>query len=283
MSDIIIADLSNNNTSTNLSNYPASGYIFKLTEGTNFFDSKVKYYIANARKAKKPFGLYHFMNRQNWQAQADFFIANFKPYIGEAFPVLDYEQYGRQGTDIAKKWLDYVTQKTGVKPLVYTSASVTKEENWSKIAPTYKLWVADYTPPLDKIGYWTKPTLWQYTDTPYDKSYFYGSLTDFKALAKSGTHKPTPEKPSKLPSLEKLASETQAGKYGNGETRKKKLGHLYTGIQAIINHRAKPNETEKAVTILAKETLKGVYGNGNDRKARLGNYYNLVQAKINKM
>lgn len=88
---------------------------------------------------------------------------------------------------------------------------------------------------------------------------------------------------SKLPSLEKLANDAAAGKYGNGKDREKNLGNLYPGVQAIINHRTNPNGlAAKTVDILVKQTLTGVYGNGADRKARLGTYWHPVQDKINK-
>lgn len=283
-----IVDLSNNNGSKNIKDYPADGYMFKATEGNYFTDKYCDQFVQQAIKAGKVWGVYHFMDGSPWQAQADHFIAATKGYVGKGILCLDYEEYGRQGTDIAKKWLDYVYKKTGVKPVVYTSVSVTKEENWTEVVKAdYGLWAADYTPPLDKLGYWKAPMMWQYTSTPYDKNTFFGDKSTWNKYAAKGGSQPKPEEPtpptiSKLPSLESLATDTAKGKYGNGDQRKKNLGHLYPGVQAIINHRAKPNDTQTAINILATETKKGVYGNGADRKARLGNYYQLVQDKINK-
>jgi len=194
-----IVDLSNNNGSKNLKDYPADGYVFKATEGNYFVDKFCDQFVQQAIKANKLFGVYHFMDGSNWQQQADFFLKNITGYIGKGLLVLDYEMYGRQGTAIAKKWLDYVYEKTGVKPLVYTSVSVTKEENWSEVVKAgYGLWVADYTPPLDKIGYWPSVAMWQYTEKPYDKNYFYGDKKAWEAYAKSAKKvaetKPTPPK-----------------------------------------------------------------------------------------
>lgn len=290
MSILDIVDLSNNNGSKNIKGYPADGYMFKATEGSYFTDKYCDQFVQQAIKAGKVWGVYHFMDGSPWQAQADHFIAAIKGYVGKGILCLDYEMYGRQGTAIAKKWLDYVYKKIGVKPVVYTSVSVTKEEDWSAVVRAdYGLWVADYTAPLDKIGYWKAPMMWQYTSAPYDKNYFYGDRTAWLKYAAKAGNQPAPEKPStpstgsKLSSLESLATDAAKGKYGNGDARKKALGTLYTGVQAIINHRTNPSGlTTKTVDILVKETLKGVYGNGTDRVARLGSYYKAVQDKINK-
>lgn len=290
MSILDIVDLSNNNGSKNIKDYPADGYMFKATEGNYFTDRYCDQFVQQAIKAGKVWGVYHFMDGSPWQAQADYFIAATKGYVGKGILCLDYEMYGRQGPAIAKKWLDYVYQKTGVRPIIYMSASVTKEENWTEVVKAnYGLWVADYSAPLDKLGYWPGAMMWQYTSTPYDKNYFYGDRTAWLKYAAKAGNQPAPEKPStpstgsKLPSLESLATDAAKGKYGNGDARKKALGTLYTGVQAIINHRTNPSGlTTKTVDILVKETLKGVYGNGVDRVARLGSYYKAVQDKINK-
>lgn len=186
-----VVDLSNNNAPSDIKNYPADAYIFKATEGTNFTDSYCDKLVQQCIKRNIPFGVYHFMDGSNWQKQADHFINATKGYVGKGLLVLDYEMYGRQGTAIAKKWLDYVTEKTGVKPLLYTSQSVTNEENWSAVVKAdYGLWVAQYASKLGKVGYWSTVAMWQYTSTPYDKSYFYGTRATWDAYAgKKGAEK----------------------------------------------------------------------------------------------
>lgn len=185
-----VVDLSNWQSASNITrDYPADAYIFKATEGNHFTDVNMNSFIKQARAAKKPFGLYHFMagiNRGSGKQQAAYFLSKVKPYIGEAILVLDYEMYGRLGVAEAKSFLDHIYKETGVKALMYMSASVTKEENWANVVKAgHKLWVADYTPPLDKVGYWSDAIMWQYTDKPYDKNYFYGDVGDWKALAKA--------------------------------------------------------------------------------------------------
>lgn len=283
-----VADLSNHNNS-NLSNYPADAYIFKITEGNYFLDKNCASYVQQAKAMGKPYGFYHFMdNGSSAQAQAEFFVSKITPYIGEALLVLDYEMYGRLGTNQAKVFLDYVYNKTGVKPLVYCSESVTHEENWSQVvAGNYGLWVAKYSSNKPNVKYWPFYAMWQYTSTPYDLSEFYGTIENWKSYAKSNkSNVQPPTQPPTQPStgkksLETLASEVESGKHGTGEHRKKLLGNYYTGVQAIINHRAKVNSAHQTVSILKNETLKGLYGNGNERKELLGTYYTPVQKYIN--
>ena len=83
-------------------------------------------------------------------------------------------------------------------------------------------------------------------------------------------------------SIEELAKEVIAGKYGNGEERKKKLGNLYNKVQAKINsiygQNISPNIEE-----LARAVIRGEYGNGQERKDKLGNLYNEVQKRVNEI
>ncbi len=83
-------------------------------------------------------------------------------------------------------------------------------------------------------------------------------------------------------SIEELAKEVIAGKYGNGEERKKKLGNLYNKVQAKINsiygQNVSPNIEE-----IARAVIRGEYGNGQERKDKLGNLYNEVQKRVNEI
>lgn len=181
-----VVDLSNNNGSKNIADYPADAYMFKATEGSNFVDKYCDPFVQQAIKANKPFGVYHFIDGSNWKTQADFFVKSVQGYIGKGILVLDYEMYGRQGTSVLKQMLDYIQSATGVKPLVYTSASVLFEEDFSEIVKAdYGLWVAAYQSKFPAIKHWKNAAMWQYTSTPYDKNYFYGDAKTWKAYASS--------------------------------------------------------------------------------------------------
>lgn len=98
---------------------------------------------------------------------------------------------------------------------------------------------------------------------------------------------PTPPAPTPAPSadLEALASAVIAGKYGNGEARKRALGANYQAVQAIVNRRltgkSKPAPSVN-LEALATAVIAGKYGNGEARKRALGANYAAVQAIVNK-
>ena len=94
--------------------------------------------------------------------------------------------------------------------------------------------------------------------------------------------------PSTGKSVEEVAREVLAGKWGNGDDRKNRLeaaGYNYSQVQAKVNELSTPT-TSKSIEQVAKEVLAGTWGNGDDRKNRLtaaGYDYNAVQAKVNEL
>lgn len=227
-----IVDLSNNNGSKSISDYPADGYIFKATEGTYFTDKYCDSFVQQTIKAGKPFGVYHFMSAENWQSQADYFLNNIKGYIKKGLIVLDYEAKALNlGTGALKQMLDYVYKKTGVRPLVYTSASTTKSQDFSAIAKDYALWVADYTAPLDTLGGWSSAAMWQYTQSPYDKSYFYGDVSTWNKFAKTSTDTDDSDKTETAQQYPQILNGTNVqfgGLYTNKKDATEAKGNNYT-------------------------------------------------------
>lgn len=99
---------------------------------------------------------------------------------------------------------------------------------------------------------------------------------------------PTPVKKS----VEEIAKEVLAGKWGNGDDRKNALqaaGYDYNAVQARVNALASGNATtsvKKSVDEIAKEVIAGKWGNGDARKKAIQNAgydYNAVQAKVNQL
>ena len=135
------------------------------------------------------------------EAEADHFISAFKPYVGKAFPFLDWEADALNlGVSWAKKWLERARDKTGVTPGIYTSKSVCFAYDWSSVAKTYPLWVAQY-PNYEETGFvsepwtdgwdfgaWDSPLIFQYTGTGripgygghLDLDLFYGTRDDWR-------------------------------------------------------------------------------------------------------
>lgn len=91
--------------------------------------------------------------------------------------------------------------------------------------------------------------------------------------------KPTPA-PTPAVDYDKLAQEILDGKWGSGETRKKKLeaaGYDYDKVQAKVNELVKYDK-------IAKEVISGKWGNGDSRKKKLiaaGYDYDKVQKRVN--
>ena len=97
-------------------------------------------------------------------------------------------------------------------------------------------------------------------------------------------------KPKKT--VEEVAKEVIAGKWGNGEERKSKLraaGYSYTEVQTKVNEILKGTTSKpklKSIDTIAKEVIAGKWGNGQDRKDRLtkaGYNYSEVQKRVNEL
>ena len=104
-----------------------------------------------------------------------------------------------------------------------------------------------------------------------------------------GMKKVAEKKPSEKKSVDQIAQEVIAGKWGNGEDRKKKLtaaGYNAQEVQDKVNailSGKKP--AKKTIAQLADEVIAGKWGVGQKRKKRLmaeGYDYNAVQKEVNR-
>ena len=88
-------------------------------------------------------------------------------------------------------------------------------------------------------------------------------------------------------SVDELAKEVIAGKYGNGEARKKALGSRYSEVQARVNeilnssNSTTNNNSNYELLTLVRKTIRGDFGNGEARKKALGSRYSEVQKQVN--
>lgn len=124
--------------------------------------------------------------------------------------------------------------------------------------------------------------------------YWYDQMTRTPAAKATATVQTvkkavTTAKPTKGKSIDTLAREVIAGKYGTGEARKKALGSQYAAVQARVNQilgaTAKTTAT-KSVDTIAREVIAGKWGNGTDRQQRLakaGYSYTAVQNRVNQI
>lgn len=122
-------------------------------------------------------------------------------------------------------------------------------------------------------------------------------LVEKGGLVKEEMHvepQPTPEAPAQTTkSIEDIAREVLAGKWGNGSDRKNRLiaaGYDYSAVQAKVNEIASGKTStpapKKSVEEIAREVIQGKWGNGADRKKRIiaaGYDYAAVQKKVNEL
>lgn len=95
--------------------------------------------------------------------------------------------------------------------------------------------------------------------------------------------------PTNKKSIDEIANEVIAGKWGNGAERKanlEKAGHNYNEVQSKVNEKLLGKPTSKSIDEIAKEVIRGEWGNGQERKDRLakaGYDYNAVQKRVNQL
>lgn len=172
-------DISKYQNGIDLSKIETDFVICKATEGVGYTDNCCDKFYQQAKKLGKKLGVYHYARpdlRNTAKAEADWFVRETKGYHKEAILVLDWEAGDLGNITWAKQWLDRVKELTGVKPLIYMSASVMNSYDWSSVVNAdYGLWVANYgtnngtaqESVFDRypLKYWSFYALWQYTST----------------------------------------------------------------------------------------------------------------------
>lgn len=279
--------------------------IVKATEGTDY---KNRYFTAHCDKVlsrKKLLGAYHYANGGDVQKEADYFLAYIKKYLGKAILVLDWEAknnhlFGVKDLEWCLKWCSYVYQKTGIKPLIYVQKSAMDAVKKSG----YGLWVAQY-PDYVETGYQEHPwnegkyncLIRQYTSVGMLSGYS-GSLDLNKAYISAaswnklaGKAKKTSASTTVKKSVNTLAKEVLAGKWGNGADRKSRLakaGYDYSKVQAAVNKLVTASQMtqDKIINAVAHEVIIGKWGNGQERIDRLkasGYDPDKIQKRVNEL
>lgn len=259
-------DISKWQAGIDLSSIDTDFVICKATEGVGYTDKNCDGFYQKAKSLGKKLGVYHFARPDLGNSaidEADYFVKETKGYHKEAILVLDWESGNLKDVTWAKKWLDRVYEKTGVKPLIYMSASVMSSADWSSVANAdYGLWVANYgsnngtadESVFDRypLRYWSFYALWQYTsvgrlsgyNANLDLNYFSGDKAAWDKYAGGSPSTSTSTTKPVEKSVDELAREVIAGKYGNGDARKQALGNRYDEVQARVNEILGTNKAE---------------------------------------
>lgn len=188
--------------------------IAKATEGNGYTDASCAGFVDGALAAGKLVGVYHFARPDlgnSAQEEADWFVHEVQGWVGRAVLILDWEAGNLANVAWAKTWLDRVTATTGVRPIIYMSASPAGAYAWEAVARDYGLWIAGYptggpttlgAPDCPyRPGHDWQIAMWQYTSSGsvggyggrLDLDVFYGDRAAWgRYAAKNGAGAPTP-------------------------------------------------------------------------------------------
>ena len=128
------------------------------------------------------------------------------------------------------------------------------------------------------------------TTAGYDYNAVQRKVNKLLNVTTESTKTNTPTKPA-LKSINVIAKEVIAGKWGVGDARKTaltKAGYDYNAVQRKVNELSKSAATSKpalkSINVIAKEVIAGKWGSGDARKAALtkaGYNYAAVQNRVN--
>ncbi len=192
-------------------------------------------------------------------------------------------------------------EKRGFYAGFYMSLSAVDSYVTDAVKNRYAFWVAQWSSSCDYRGQYG---LWQYSSRGRvrgvngrcDMNYSY---IDYPSRIKSGgfngykkkSHGKANQKKkieTKRKTIDELAREVLKGKWGNGETRVKRLesaGYNYDKVQAKVNELLAVTNKKSTLTI-AREVIRGDWGNGDERVRLLteaGYDYDEVQSKVNEL
>lgn len=311
-------DLSQWNNGLTISAVMKAGYKFAILRGgyTGYVSARPKQkdtcfedYYKQAKAAKMPVGCYWYScadTKETGIEEANYLYEHCLKGKQFEYPIyIDVEESRWQLNKRARVtaaiigFCETLTKK-GYYCGIYASSSWFDNEIDTAKLTAYTKWVANWrkTKPSFKYNHFD---IWQNSSDSNISGYRVDTnicYVDFPALMKSKGYngfkatetKPSTAKPTTKPtttkkSVETVAKEVLAGKWGNGTTRKTKLtnaGYNYAEVQKKVNELLNAKSIEK----VAREVINGKWGNGASRKNRLtkaGYNYNEVQKKVNEL
>ena len=116
-------------------------------------------------------------------------------------------------------------------------------------------------------------------------------ICNYFGITYKAKEEPKPQSAPSKKSVDELAREVIAGKWGNGSDRRIRLtqaGYDYDAVQKRVNEilTGSSESVKKSVDELAREVIRGEWGNGSDRRVRLtkaGYDYDAVQKRVNEI
>ena len=279
--------------------------IIRSSFGSDLPSQIDSFFYQNANGCVKnniPFGTYHFayfIDEKTARNEADFAIRLANEYKDKVkFIALDIEEdserYAQRvganpnWTKCAITFLERI-KAAGYVPVLYSNQSWLQNKlDYSKFK-NYKLWYA--APGASSPKY--SCAVWQYSwngrisgmSGDVDMNHCYD-----ESLISINKPSNTSSNSTKM-TIDQLAKEVIAGKWGAGQERKDRLtkaGYNYDAVQERVNKILAPNAENKKKSIdeLAKEVIAGKWGAGEERKKKLTNAgydYYAVQSKVNEL
>ena len=226
--------------------------IAKATEGIGLTDKCCNAFIEQAKALGLPWGFYHYARNNSGKFDADYFYNATKNYFGSGLPILDYEDpallKSGKGVAYAEEFMQFIYNKTGIYPVLYTSAAILSSFKKSWIPQKCALWLAGYPRTYTQFGNynmpyklepWSKCIIWQFSGSgklagyegQLDLDRAYIDVDEWNRLIKGV---------SKSQHQDELlaACRVVLGEYGTGAIRKEKLqqvGYSYANVQDLVN------------------------------------------------
>lgn len=275
-------DISNWQAGINLAAVPADFVIAKATQGTGYVSPDCARQVEQARQVGKRFGVYHYVSGGNAVAEANYFVDNCVNWIGKGLFCIDWESnensaWGNEG--YLEQVVAQVKARTGIPPLIYSSAAYYAQVAAVANRQNCGLWIAQYAN-MNPTGYQSTPwnegayacVIRQYSSTGrlpgyggnLDLNKFYGDGATYDKYVTGGgnTSNVPPSQPSDPlagRSDDDLANAVIRGEFGDGDARKQKLGGRYDAVQALVNQKlAKPASPGRTYTVQPGDTLSDI-------------------------
>lgn len=216
------------------------GVIVKTSGGASYVNEYADAWIQWLRAHGKPWGFYHYVTeysiRKTPQEEADWWLQHAGAYFGEGSAWLDYENQVALalGPGFLYEVARRIYEATGIKPGVYFSWGLLQWQDFSALASEgYPFWCARYAGyqftglqahPWDSFSPapFPKMTMLQYASSGrlpgwganLDLNLFYGSYSEWQALARGEKHTVAPLKPADP----QVVSDVLLNEYGTKDT-----------------------------------------------------------------
>ena len=250
--------------------------ILKATEGVGYNDPEFVRNRNEVRRVGLLLGFYHFARPDipgnTPENEAQYFLNNIGTLQDGNLLVLDYEPDTQKPSDIewCLKWLQYVFQKTGCRPLIYLNQSQIKAFNWKPIIDAdFGLWLARYDENPDAVGVatpWATVAMKQYSNKGsvagitgnVDMNTFFGEENTYRAYAYKSPVAPTPPTPpGETTDEDKKRGYNEFDKYRGTRTTPNGAEGNYEGFARSVIENDKKIPTLQA-DLSAATTAKGV-------------------------